>query len=307
MALFTFSVNGAPRAIDLLGLGTDQIEEAIKRLRGVFGADFQPVSLRGTTTPSSGSLKIGSGNQLSDRFGNVVSPQDFISGAITSSPKTDFGGNGGFAAMADGNLPTVGDLGPGAQTVTPAAFGGQLEQQAPFGAFSNYLGAYGLGSSDPRSAARTFAESQYNPLRSAFAGQQLLQPIQEGDPNQGNEFASFLAQGGINPRKRLGDAFRGLQSAAGQSTLDPGSIFADALDAQTGGEGGEAVDIFNLARQIQRSSYSPLISGRFTGQSNDELFNRFAAQRARAGTVGGGGQNTLDFARSQFGLGGLGF
>ena len=217
------------------------------------------------------------------------------------------GSNGGFDALADGRLPTPEDLGPRAQTVTPAAFGGQLEQQAPFGAFSNYLGAYGLGSSDPRSAARTFAESQYNPLRSAFAGQQLLQPIQEGDPNQGNEFASFLAQGGINPRKRLGDAFRGLQSAAGQSTLDPGSIFADALDAQTGGEGGEAVDIFNLARQIQRSSYSPLISGRFTGQSNDELFNRFAAQRARAGTVGGGGQNTLDFARSQFGLGGLGF
>jgi hypothetical protein len=194
-------------------------------------------------------------------------------------------------------------------SVLPAAVGGQLEQQAPFGAFTNFLGAFGLGPDTPRSAARTFAESQFDPLHAAFAGQQLLQPIQEGDPNQGSEFASFLTQGGINPRQRLGDAFRGLQFAAGQPGLDPESIFAKALNAQIGGERGEASDIFNLARQIQRSSFSPLISGQFPGQSNRELFERFAAQRARAAASPSSisGLDTLGFARQQFGLGGLGF
>ena len=206
--------------------------------------------------------------------------------------------DGAAGALEGGQLPTPADLGPGAQPVTPAVPGGQLELQSPFGAFTNFLGRFtGLGSDDPRSAARTFAESQFSPLRAAFGGQQLATGIDPAAEGFGNEFAQFLNQGGINPRQRLGDAFRSLQTAA--PGADPQGFLGQALNAQTA---NEAAEIFNLARNLQGSRISPLISSRFSQPTNEELFGRFAG-----GRQAGSGLNALDFARRQFGLGQLGF
>lgn len=193
-----------------------------------------------------------------------------------------------------GNFP--GDMVP----VFPAqGLGGQLEQQTPFGTFSNFLGAYGLGGDDPRSAARTFAESQFNPMFAAFGGQQIAQGIDPAAEGIGNEFSNFLRSGGWNPRQRLGESFRQLQGAAGNPNLDPESFLAKALNAQTV---GESKAIFDLAEQLQQSRISPLIGRYFQSDSPETSFARFAAQRAR-----GSSQNALDFARERYGLGGLGF
>ncbi len=197
------------------------------------------------------------------------------------------------------------------QPVTPATFGGQLEQQSPFGAFTNFLGAYGLGSDDPRSAARTFAEAQYDPTLAAFRGQQLAQGIDVGTDfdrlpeSMGNEFASYAAQGGWNPRQRLADSWRALQAAApGVAGLAPGEggFLQAALNPQSA---TEAFPVFDLARNLQSSRISPLVGRFFQQEDPSRVFARFAAQRAGAGI--GGGLNALDFARQQYGLGQLGF
>mgnify|MGYP003628756174 CR=1 FL=1 len=211
----------------------------------------------------------------------------------------------------DGQLPTPEGLGPGAQPVLPAAFGGQLEQQSPFGAFSNFLGAYGLGSGTPHSAGRTFAESQFDPTLAAFRGQQLAQGIDVGSDfdrlpeSMGNEFSRYISGGGWNPRQRLGESFRALQGAApGVAGLAPGEggFLQAALNPQSA---TEAFPVFDLARQLQSSRISPLVSRFFRQEAPDKAFDRFAAQRAGAGI--GGGLNALDFARQQYGLGQLGF
>lgn len=272
-------------------------------------------------------IKASSLAAVRSKFPNARNIQD-VSGTITPAgeanlPSLDLSGNlrvagsgdittvdqifgtqgptptgGAAGALEGGQLPTPADLGPGALPVTPAVPGGQLELQSPFGAFTNFLGRFqGLGSGDPRSAARTFAESQFNPLRSAFGGQQLATGIDPSAEGFGNEFTQFLNQGGINPRQRLGEAFSALQGAAGGA--DPSGFLGRALNAQNVGESAE---IFNLARNLQSSRISPLISSRFGQPSNEELFGRFAA-----GRQAGGGLNALDFARQSFGLGQLGF
>ena len=221
------------------------------------------------------------------------------------SSETDMGGTGGtggiFNALNDGRLPTPDNLGPGAQPVLPPSPGGALEQQAPFGAFTNFLGRYaGLGSDDPRSAARTFAESQFNPNLSAFQGRTLAEGLPEG-VGQANAFQSFLGEGGggFSPRQKLGDAFRSLQAAA--PGADSQSDLGLALNAQNE---GEFEQLFDLASNLQASNTSPLVSRAFRNSrgNNWENFNRFAAQRQA-----GGGQNALSYLRDKFGLGGLGF
>ena len=220
------------------------------------------------------------------------------------------GGSGATGSLGD-KLPTPEDLGPAGQPVLPAAFGGQLEQQSPFGAFSNFLGAYGLGSGTPRSAGRTFAESQFDPTLAAFRGQQLAQGIDVGSDfdrlpeSMGNEFSRYISGGGWNPRQRLGDSWRALQAAApGVAGLAPGEggFLQAALNPQSA---TEAFPVFDLARQLQSSRISPLVSRFFRQEAPDKAFDRFAAQRAGAGI--GGGLNALDFARQQYGLGQLGF
>ena len=56
MAVFTFSIGpgGAIRALDLLGISREDKEAAVRRLRVVFGEDFNPVNLTasGSDAPS---------------------------------------------------------------------------------------------------------------------------------------------------------------------------------------------------------------------------------------------------------------
>jgi len=258
---------------------------------------------RGETSGDGGILFIENGVNLDSERPNIIKASGVGSG--TWSRETDMGGTGGtdgiFNALNDGRLPTLDNLGPGAQPVLPPSPGGALEQQAPFGAFTNFLGRYaGLGSDDPRSAARTFAESQFNPNLSAFQGRTLAEGLPEG-VGQANAFQSFLGEGGggFSPRQKLGDAFRSLQAAA--PGADSQSDLGLMLNAQSE---GEFEQLFNLASNLQASNTSPLVSRalRNSRGNNWENFNRFAAQRQA-----GGGQNALSYLRSQFGLGGLGF
>lgn len=215
------------------------------------------------------------------------------------APLGGSGGNGG--GDGDSGLFDFESFEKDAQPVLPPSPGGALEQQAPFGAFTNFLGRFtGLGRNDPRSAARTFAESQYSPNLSAFQGRTLAEGLPEG-VGQANAFQSFLNEGlgGFNPRQRIGDAFRSVQAAA--PGADPQSDLGLALNAQ---KEEEFEQLFNLASNLQASRTSPLVSRAFQRSRGDnwENFNRFAAQRQA-----GGGQNALDYLRQQFGLGQLGF
>ena len=292
MAVFTFSINGRPTSLDLIGLSGDDTEAAIRRLRAVFGADFNPVGIRATGVPSPNSLKIDSAGQFSDRFGNVISPQDFISGAIIRSPSTDPGTT---------------------ETPFPAD---SLEQQSPAGAFYRFLGETpSLGISSPASAARSFARSQYQPNLTAFLGSQLggslgsevfdpADPQGRERPEFGTEFSSFLGAGGggFNPRERLADAFRSVASVGGGGSAGPqpgaGTYLGRALNPQNT---SEAALIGNLGRELQMSSVSPLLANYFRQPSNDELFADFRG----ANPMGTG--NFGNFIRSKFGLGQLGF
>ena len=253
--------------------------------------------------PPSGSIDV---TQASDVSGPTAPDPSLIGTGVTVREPEDRPGTTTVGKSTPITSPNQnvgvsvppGSLGPGPAQVQPAAAMGNLELQSPFGAFTNFLSRFaGLGSGDPRSAARTFAESQFSPLRAAFGGQQLATGIDPAAEGFGNEFAQFLNQGGINPRQRLGDAFRSLQTAA--PGADPQGFLGQALNAQTA---NEAAEIFNLARNLQGSRISPLISSRFSQPTNEELFGRFAG-----GRQAGSGLNALDFARRQFGLGQLGF
>ena len=298
MAVFTFSINGAPRAIDLIGLSGDDTEAAIRRLRAVFGADFNPVGIRATGADAPNSLKIDSAGQFSDRFGNVISPQDFISGAIVRS-----GGTDPFAT----------------DDVTKGLPPDSLETQTPTGAFYRFLGETPrLGISSPASAARSFARSQYQPNLTAFLGSQLggslgSEVFDPADPNFenfaqrdrpefGTEFSSFLrgGEGGFDPRQRLASAFRSVMPPAQPGGPQPGpsTYLGRALNPENV---SEAAILGNLGRELQMSSVSPLLANYFRQPSNEDLFADFRG----ANPMGTG--NFGNFIRSKFGLGQLGF
>ena len=307
MALFTFSVNGAPRAIDLLGLGTDQIEEAIKRLRGVFGADFQPVSLRGTTTPSSGSLKIGSGNQLSDRFGNVVSPQDFISGAIASSPQSNENELKG--------PPPIRGLD---ELDSPLSLSGMSDRSGQRAAYLRDLdrrditGGYG----------RQIQERNYYPAQSAFFGEGVLEGLQNKGTAGYNptSFEDFLSTApNLNMGGRARDAFTNLANyvspTQGRSHAVRSPEQRLAISEYTNPDPDSQRNIFSnlsdLAMQSARSSFNPLIGNQMFRSSKFDPANLQAQFMGQQGTVnpsiGGDGFNTgqgnfVDFLRTRFGL-----
>jgi hypothetical protein len=248
MAVFTFQApDGTQRALDLLGISGADIEGAIKRLRSIFGASFQPVGLGSTGADSPNSLKIDAAGNFSDRFGNVVSPSDFLSGAVTGSPSTD--PSGGF----DGS----GDTGFRGGVDTPLG----SDEEAVFlrGAFNRALAARGI---DVEGTSGNLFRSQFDPARLAFGVNQAA-----GDVAPQSTFGDFISglQGGTGGalqgvRQQATSAFNNLLNLTGAPTGEIDPLLSPLVRPDlTSGAGQAAAGsvINNLGRQAVASRLSP--------------------------------------------------
>jgi len=283
MAIFTFTHNGQQRSINLLGISPDDVEGAITRLRMALGAGFNPVNLRGLLATENLSalglpahenhLKISSSGQVHNNLGNVVTGQDYLSGAVTHLNQN------------------VSGTGP--MTASPTPMG--LEMQSPRGAFQGFLGNMGGTGVTPLLA--NFAQGQFNPATAAFAAAQQSGLTPGVDETA--QFADFLTRAGGFSNQALAnraigdisDAVRSRIGVGGQgipvadSTIDnpnAGQRLAQLLNPSTSKQSDV---LFNLARMA--NTISPLVTDlRDTLASNqpDAVFGEFAQQRAAGNT-----------------------
>ena len=295
MAVFTFSIGpgGAIRALDLLGISREDKEAAVRRLRVVFGEDFNPVNLTASGSDAPSSLKIDSSGYLSDRFGNTVAPQDFLSGAITRSGATDF--------RATDEPPVVADPEAGGIAGGPDIVGTPLSQADPqsgrFAAYLRELGNRGFTSG----LGRQLQERRFAPAQSAFFGEEALGQLT--DPNRtAGTFEQFLrgapaGLGGFGSRART--AFGNLANLTGPSTPFGGDLLSqytnpDFVESRIGD------NLSDLALAAARANVAPIVGNQLFRSDRFSHLNLRSQFQAQTGTGGSG--NFIDFLKGRFGL-----